>query len=348
MKKILFLWTLRGLIKNLNKINIITPKDRLNDPYILYAKGLINKKIIDSAELVWVDPGLTTKTIDINNNSSTKLRAGINIKLFRNIKEARGYLKNKNYNYLFVRGNYKEWTDLTAALKAGFKMFYAADPEYWPTFWPKNYFDLIFVDENSQIKKGEGKYHCQLALLDKPINDKIFKPQKIKKKYDLCYVANFIFWKNHQQLFSALDKIPNSHKIKLVCAGKTFGRDSEIKIAAWKYHINLTLTGGLTPAETAKIINQSKIGLIVSEKDANPRTIAETLACDAPLIVNANLVGGKRLINKQTGIIAKPEDLPKKIEWMLKNYKKFKPAQFYQKNLKLEQIINRCFVKHWL
>jgi len=338
-KKILFLWTLRGLIKNLAKINIIDPGKKNNDLYVLLAQGLIEEKIVSHAELVWIDPGLEQKTV--------ALKPGITILIFKNIAQAIKYFKGKKYDYLFVRGNYKEFAEISNELIAEQKMFYAADPEYYPTFWPNNYFDLIFVDEKKQISAGKKIYKkSKIAILDKPVNTKIFKPMKLKKKYDICYVANFILWKNHQLLFSALDKIPNSKKIKLICVGKAFGRESEINIAAWKYHVNLTLTGPMPADQVAKIINQSKFAIIASEKDANPRTLNEAMACNVPVIVNSGLVGGTRAINSQTGIISRPEDLPKNISWMIKNYKKFQPIKYCQKNLGLKKIINECFIKN--
>lgn len=339
MKKVLFLWTLRGLIKNLNKINIIDPKTKTGDLYVMLAKGLINKKIVDEVELAWIDPNLKKKSFFI--------LPKIKILVFPSVEEAIKSLKGNDYEYLFVRGNYKEFKNITDSFSADYKMFYAADPEYWPNFWPKNYFDLMFVDEKTQINAGKKIYpNSTIALLDKPVDTKIFKPKKTKKIYDVCCIGNFIFWKNHQLLFSTLDKIANSHKIKLACVGKTFGKDSEIGIAAWKNHVNLAFLGPQDAKGVARIINQSKIGVIVSEKDANPRTLGETLACDVPVIVNSNLVGGKRLINSKTGIISKPQDLPQKISWMLKNYKKFNPAKSFNQNMKLDQVIDRCFTKY--
>lgn len=233
-KKILILWTLRGLIKNLNKINIINPETKTSDLYVMLAKGLIKNKITDEAELVWIDPNLKEKSFFI--------LPKIKILVFSSVSRAAKTLKNKKYEYLFVRGNYQEFAEIANGVKADFKMFYAADPEYWPTWFTKDYFNLIFVDEKSQIDAGKKLYpKARLAILDKPVDQKIFYPKNSKKIYDICYIGNFVFWKSHEALFSAIDKIPNSTKIRLVCVGKTFGRDSEIKIAAWKYHVNLAL-----------------------------------------------------------------------------------------------------------
>jgi hypothetical protein len=65
---LLILWTLRGLIKNLNKINIIDPSQKKDDLYVLYAKGLIKNGLVDSAELVWIDPNLEKQRFEIEKN----------------------------------------------------------------------------------------------------------------------------------------------------------------------------------------------------------------------------------------------------------------------------------------
>jgi glycosyltransferase involved in cell wall biosynthesis len=337
--KILFLWTYRGLISNLAKTNIINPKTKEDDLYITLAKGLIKNKIVSGADLIWIDKNLKEEMFTISKN--------INIYIFKSVASAKKSFKNKKYKLLFVRSNISEFSDLSKPITAEKKIFYSADSEYYPTYWKQNYFDLIFVDEKSQIPLGKKKHpKTKFSILNKPVNTKIFKPLKTKKIYDICYIGNFVPWKKHDLLFSALDKIPGSNKIKLVCVGKTFGRDSEISIAAWKYHVNLELKGGLSKKEVVKIINQSKFGIIVSEKDANPRTITEQLACNIPLVVNSDLVGGKRLINKQTGIISKPEDLPKKIIWMLNNYKKFNPLKYHNKHLLLDNVIKNNFINN--
>jgi len=338
-KKLIILWTLRGLIKKIDGKVFINPKSKTSDLYAILAKGLIDKKIVDQAELIWIDPRAIKKNGYVYPN--------VKMRIFNSTKEAEKALDKESCEYLFIRGNYSEFSKISNSIVAGFKMFYAADPEYWPTFWPKNYFDLIFVDEKDQVIQGQKKYpKTKVTLLDKPVNTKIFKPQKIKKIYDVCYIGNFIFWKNHQLLFSALEKIKNSHKIKVVCVGRTYNRDNELKIAAWKYHLNIKFINEADQEMVAKIINQSKCGVIVSEKDANPRTINETLACGVPLVVSDNLVGGKRAIKSTTGIISKNQDLPQKIAWMIKNYKKFKPAKYYNKNFNVDKVIKNCFLKN--
>lgn len=328
---------MRGLIKNLAKTNIINPKTKKDDLYVLLAQGLIDNLVVTEADLVWIDSN--------QHQEIYQLTSKIRILIFNNVNQAKKYFKNKYYKYNFVRANYKEFSEITKELKSEKNIFYAADPEYWPTYWHKNYFNLIFVDEKSQITSGQIKYpQSKIAILDKPINTKIFYPTKENKLYDICYIANFVFWKKHDFLFSVLDKIARGKSIKLICVGKTFGRDSEINIAAWKYHINLELKNSLSATQVAKIINQSKFGVIVSEKDANPRTIGETLACNVPLIINRDLIGGQRLINKDTGILSKPEDFSKKILWMLNNYHKFNPIKYHNKNLLIDQVIKKCFI----
>lgn len=337
----LFLWELRWLARFAPK----QPKKKFDikykesDCYILCAQELIRRKIIKKADFMHFDVRVIPGRYKVDEN--------ISILAFNDIGQAIRHI-GKQYHFLFIRGNYKEWNELLPKIKSHVRLFYAADTKFMPRYF--NNLDIIYVDEPKYLGEVRRKFpRSQAVVLEKTTNPKIFFADKAGKKFDVCYPSNFMQWKGHELLFSALEKIPGSQRMRFICIGDTWGQDEKIGVWMRKFNINVHLPGRLHPREMAKILRKSKVGVIPNEKDANPRTITEMLASGLPIVANKYLSGGLHNISrtKKTGMVAVPE--PKKfsqaLHYMILNHGKFSPQKYFKKNLSPEVVTERCFIK---
>ena len=173
--------------------------------------------------------------------------------------------------------------------------FYAADSQFLPNYIKEDIFDYIFMDNRQQKRIAQLKYpRAKTMILNKSLDEQIYRPIKIKKKYDLCYVANFRPWKNHNQLFRAIRKYQLKHQcvLNIALVGKLNDNLDELKILLNKYEIKADLFNQVKAKTVAKILNQSKFSVQCGELDANPRSLTESLACNTPVLLNKEITGG--------------------------------------------------------
>ena len=307
-----------------------------NDSYYLILKGLIKFGVIDYGYLVYTNnPTEKEQKIKIDNK--------IEIRLLKNVQTD---LKKQNFKYFFLRGNYNEFPAFIKQIKAEKIIYYAADSHFIPRVIDIKKIDLFFVDEKKYFKEIKLKSPKTVPwMIDKPIDEKIFKPKKEKKVYDICYVANFRPWKNHNILFSEIYKLNSQKKLKIACVGNLFMSSFEAKGLAHKYRLNIKYTGKLDAKKTADYIRKSKFTVVAGELDAAPRVLYESIACDVPILINSKISGGLHLINKKTGYKCDLYRFHKGLDYMLKNYKKFKPYEYFKEKLTLEKIIKNSFIK---
>ena len=175
-----------------------------NDTYILLAKHLIEKGLIEKA-FFYYNQNKSIKSTNIETYPGISIR-------FLNTKANFSSMYKKEYQMTLVRGNWLEHLPIMKKVKSKLNYFYAADPVYLPAKKMMPFIDIIFTDEKLQKARVKKKYKKKAIVFDKIINTKIFKPKKGAKTYDLSYVANFRQWKNHNLLFSAISKYQDKYK----------------------------------------------------------------------------------------------------------------------------------------
>lgn len=313
-------------------LNPAATDNNYQDSYTLLASSLIDLKYIDQA-------------IFLYNNNKDKIRVKDNQLIIDSLTNINKYL-NKKYLAVFIRGNWQEHKTLLKRLNYKLLYFYAADSQFLPTYIKEDIFDYIFIDNQQQKRIVQLKYpRAKTIIFNKSLDEQIYKAIKIKKKYDLCYIANFRPWKNHNQLFSAIRKYQSKHQcvLKIALVGKLNDNLDELKVLLNKYEIQADLFNQVKAQTVAKILNQSKFSVQCAELDANPRSLTESLACNIPVLLNKEITGGSHVINKMTGKLISLNQFQKGIEYMLDNYKSFKARQYFLHHLKTKDIAKNCF-----
>jgi hypothetical protein len=167
-----------------------------------------------------------------------------------------------------------------------------------------------------------------------------YKKYPVKKEYDficVCLKDNnnncHKGWQAHNRNWELTKKlIPimcNKYKLKGFLVGrkgcglaeKCNGRLIESKLDLLPYW------------DFIKEICKSKFLFIPNIYDASPRTLTQSLSCNVPVLLNYNILGGWKYINKYTGEFFNDEkDFEKGLKKLIKNLDNYKPHDWYSKN----------------
>ena len=80
-------------------------------------------------------------------------------------------------------------------------------------------------------------------------------------------------------------------------------------------------------------INKCKFLFLPNIMDASPRILAQALCLNKPALVNKNIVGGWKYINKNTGEFFNDEhDIDEVLKQFLENYKNYTPRDYFKTN----------------
>jgi len=342
-KDLLFLWIFRWGNQLKSNKNLKTKQFDWSilqdDCYFRYIKELLKKGFINNAHVCCFDAKLKEESKEIYPN--------IFIHIFRSFESCLEKLKG-HYKLLIVRGNFNEYNLILDNITRDATIFYIGYREFLPTCIPIEKLDILWVDSRKQAKIGKNKYpQKKWVILEKTANTEIFYGDDgIEKKYDICYPAHFAPFKNHELLFASIGRMKDGEKITCICPGKFKPEFSNSEIGLWaKMHdVNIFLPGLLSFPELAKIMRQSKIGVVPSEKEGNPRIIAEMLACGLPIVANKNLTSGLRHINSKTGIKSSLDNFPKNLSKLLKKYKNYHSEKYFMKFLSTEKVVKQCLI----
>jgi hypothetical protein len=180
-----------------------------------------------------------------------------------------------NPDYIFARGGFDYYIPVLKKFPDAYKIRYGAGKRYMPESNIK--YNLILVDTEKQKQKVLAKFpKANVHTWLKPAA-RHFKPIDVKKKYDVCYVANC-----HSKFQEKIKRVQWLYKtapkdLKILHLGK-----SSIKPPK---HIKVKQ---VLLSEMPKYISKCRT-MIVPYKgyDSEPRVIGEALACNVdvfPLI----------------------------------------------------------------
>jgi glycosyltransferase involved in cell wall biosynthesis len=166
-----------------------------------------------------------------------------------------------------------------------------------------------------------------------------------QKIYDLIYVANWAKYKQHELLFDALAKIRRPLRVALV--GFRWERTrQQIESLISKYGLTgrFEIVENVPPAEVHRLLNQSRVNLLLSRLEAGNRALYEAMFANLPSVVYRHCEGlNCASINEQTGILADEHDLSDAILAALDRLDNFSPRAWALENtgyLRSTRIVN--------
>jgi len=330
MKRIF--WLFRTNLRNLEYYhaykNSNVFKEKCHDFYLLQGIWFLENDIFDEVIIWRLQPkGKNIKDIIFN----------INGKLF-----IQRFVKNFNecFNYekpmiTFFRGGFRDYCDLIRKDKKFFgrSLYLGAGKRIYPIFG--GVYDKILIES----EKDENPKFNTIPFY-KTSNQNIFKPLNLVKKYDICWICNFTQIKQKGQGFF-INEISKSNYLKKIRIVHIGNEEKLGKKLCDKYNVyNIEFLGKLEREKINEILNQSKIGIVTSNKsDGCPRISTEILSSGTPLLIRDQT----RLLDiyKTFGVVQfNDKDLNYKTEYAFKKYEKLK--KFLLSNFEIFDIDNVC------
>jgi len=165
-----------------------------------------------------------------------------------------------------------------------------------------------------------------------------YKVDQIEKKFDSLYIANFNSIKRVDRYIRAIinvSKIKSDFRAALVCAIVGDSRQEIMAMLSWaKGKANITFFDGMPQPELNKLLNQSKVNILLSLKEGANKGLSEGLFSGTPAILLNENVGVKRAnINDQTGKIVPDSELEETLIWFSDHHHEFKPHLWAKKHI---------------
>jgi len=86
-----------------------------------------------------------------------------------------------------------------------------------------------------------------------------------------------------------------------------------------KYKDKLTfIKAQLTPGRISRIMSESKFGFFPNRDDCSPLLLTESLVRQCPVLVNKDILGGWKYINKETGAFFDKNNIGNQLEFILR------------------------------
>jgi len=192
-------------------------------------------------------------------------------------------------------------------------------------------------DDYEYIKQLGHNIHALRLGAGDWVDPLIFNYDQFSEKiYDVVMVANWLKLKRHKVLFKAISKIKDRiERIALIGYPRGGRTIDDIKEEAKQYGIldKLVFFENISPNDVNKVIQRSRIGVMLSKREGANKGIYECLFCNVPVILSSHNIGVNRSqINRYTGIIAKDNELSDKIVYLIDNIQRFTPRAWAYEN----------------
>lgn len=169
------------------------------------------------------------------------------------------------------------------------------------------------------------------------VNPSIFRPLEGQEKlYDAVMVARWALFKRHHVLFRALRDLRDpSFQVALVGLPPP-GDQKEVDLLIDAYGVgdNVSLFGWLSQEEVNKILNQSKVNILLSLQEGGNRCLFEGFFAGVPGLALKNNVGiPKDYFTPQTGKLISEIDLGRELLYFREHWHEFDPRTWAEANI---------------
>lgn len=157
----------------------------------------------------------------------------------------------------------------------------------------------------------------KVCFIPNYINIGQFAPIEEERKYDILFVGRITDVKNIPVLIKAISILKNK-KLSLLIIGS--GPDiKHIKMLAGVNNVSLSHIPKVTNYELPRYYNMSKLVVLLSSYEGNPKTLLEAMACGRP-VIGTDVPGINSIIsNKKNGLLCQltPESVAEAISLLL-------------------------------
>lgn len=175
------------------------------------------------------------------------------------------------------------------------------------------------------------------------VDYKVFYPlSPVNKIYDSVYVANTTRMKRVHRYLQAISEIKNKFKNDyrgaLVCA-EWGGRAAEVQEFHNYYGLgeSCDLYFQLNHDKLREILSNSKVNILLSQKEGSNRSLFEAMFCNTPAICIVENIGvNKSYINEFTGLLTWDAFLPESLLAMKDKWYMYRPREWAMENISPE------------
>jgi hypothetical protein len=194
-------------------------------------------------------------------------------------------------------------------------------------------YDLILVGgewQRDEVLARHPHMACEILTIGPEFADpETFRPLGTPKTHDLVYAACAQPYKRHEVMFRAMAEYRDiySEALTALCVIGYGHTRPELEAMAHDHGLEVEFIGppGLDYAGVNAQIGRARIGIVAGERDGCPAILTEYALADVPVLANAALCCGLRLITPESGRIAPAEAWPHTLRAMLAGLDRFSP-----------------------
>lgn len=172
------------------------------------------------------------------------------------------------------------------------------------------------------------------------VDPEVFQPRArgVDAKYDAVMVSAWDPLKRHEVFFRAASEMKREHsrRLRFALIGYEMGWTREpIERLLKKYELeqDCDLFEKIPHEKVARIVADSKVSLLLSQREGANRAIYESMFCDTPIIVYRHQCGvNLDHVNARTGLLADDDELPEAICRVLDRRDEFAPRAWALEN----------------
>ena len=184
------------------------------------------------------------------------------------------------------------------------------------------------------------------------VNPSIFRPLNDQgKRYDAVMIARWGIYKRHHVLFRVLRKLRDpSFKVALVADPWPANREEVEKLMdVYGVRENIDIFENLKAEEVNKVMNQSKVNLLLSLQEGGNRALFEGFFAGVPGLALKNNIGiPKDYFTPQTGKLIEEKNLKSELLYFREHWHDFNPRAWAEANIapgitttKLNELLKR-------
>ncbi|TFB10610.1 glycosyltransferase family 1 protein [Candidatus Marinimicrobia bacterium MT.SAG.3] len=172
-----------------------------------------------------------------------------------------------------------------------------------------SYADKIILTNKLAIDYISARYNLlenKMVYIPNGIDIELFSPTESKRKYDILYVGRISEIKNLALLLKAIS-INQDKGVKVLFIGSG-ELEEDLKNYANNNNINLSVIARVDNNELPYYYNSSKIFVLPSKLEGNPKVLLEAMSCGAA-VLGTNISAISEVISHlKTGYICKPNE----------------------------------------
>ncbi|MBT1450651.1 glycosyltransferase [Glaciecola sp. XM2] len=168
------------------------------------------------------------------------------------------------------------------------------------------------------------------------VDERIFSPTDSKKDYDAIFVASYNVVKRHHRFFKAVRHL-KKHGFRAAMVCTPYGEWKNDVYNLLKYYgviKHVDVYEGLSPTALARLMERSKVNVLLSLKEGSNRAIFEGFFSGTPgIVLRENIGVNKSYINRETGRLIYDYELESTLLEFMQETHQYVPREWALQNI---------------